>query len=49
MNPTATILIGLGFGAGLMYLSDPEAGNRRRALIGGKLRRGLREAGEAQT
>jgi uncharacterized membrane protein len=47
MNPRATMLIGLGLGASLMYLIDPVAGNRRRAILGGRLRRGWRKAGDA--
>jgi uncharacterized membrane protein len=47
VNPTATMLIGLGLGTSLMYLIDPEAGNRRRAVLGGRVRRGLRKAGDA--
>ena len=33
MKGIFTILTGLGVGAALMYLFDPEGGNRRRALI----------------
>jgi len=33
MKGIITILAGLGAGAALMYLLDPEGGNRRRALI----------------
>lgn len=33
MNRTIGILGGLGLGAGLMYLCDPEQGRRRRALL----------------
>jgi uncharacterized membrane protein len=47
MNPAATLLIGLGVGASLMYLIDPQGGNRRRAVIGDKVKRGLRKAGDA--
>lgn len=32
-----TLLLGAGLGAGLMYLFDPERGNRRRALLGDQL------------
>jgi uncharacterized membrane protein len=27
-------LVGIGIGAGLMYVLDPQQGNRRRALVG---------------
>jgi uncharacterized membrane protein len=37
MNPMALMLIGLGVGASLMYLTDPQTGNRR----------GIRKAGDA--
>jgi uncharacterized membrane protein len=47
MNPIATMLIGLGLGASLMYLIDPQAGNRRRAILGDRVRRGVRKAGDA--
>jgi hypothetical protein len=47
MNPAATLLIGLGVGASLMYLIDPQGRNRRRAVIGDKVKRGLRKAGDA--
>jgi BON domain len=47
MNPIATMLIGLGVGASLMYLIDPQAGNRRRAILGDRVRRGVRKAGDA--
>ncbi|MDQ3089147.1 MAG: hypothetical protein M3Q78_11210 [Acidobacteriota bacterium] len=33
MNRILAILGGIGFGAFLMYLFDPQGGNRRRALI----------------
>jgi hypothetical protein len=33
MDRTLTFLAGAGLGAGLMYLLDPQAGRRRRALI----------------
>src|ERR1041385_3242642 len=32
-DTTATLLWGLGVGAGLMYLFDPDRGKRRRALV----------------
>lgn len=36
----------IGAGAGLMFLLDPQTGNRRRALLRDKLRRFSRSAGE---
>ena len=33
MKGIFTLLGGIGLGAGLMYLMDPEGGNRRRSLI----------------
>lgn len=33
MNKVAAVLTGVGIGAGLMYLFDPDRGNRRRALM----------------
>jgi hypothetical protein len=33
MREIIAILCGVGIGAGLMYLFDPQGGNRRRALI----------------
>lgn len=33
MKNTVAILSGVGIGAALMYLFDPQGGNRRRALI----------------
>ena len=37
MKGLFAILAGLGVGAGLMYLLDPDRGNRRRALIRDKV------------
>jgi hypothetical protein len=36
MDRALSMLTGVGLGAGLMYLLDPQMGRRRRALLGGK-------------
>lgn len=46
MSPRFTWAAMLGLGAGVMYLLDPQLGNRRRALIRDKMRRFSRQAGE---
>jgi uncharacterized membrane protein len=46
MKTGIPLLIGLGLGAGLMYVLDPQGGNRRRALLRDKLARGLRKSKE---
>jgi osmotically-inducible protein OsmY len=46
MNPRYTWAAMLGVGAGLMFLLDPQAGNRRRKLLRDKLRRFSRQAGD---
>ena len=46
MNSRYTWAALLGLGAGVMFLFDPQAGNRRRALLRDKLRRYSRQAGE---
>jgi osmotically-inducible protein OsmY len=46
MNSRYTWAALLGLGAGVMFLFDPKAGNRRRALLRDKLRRYSRQAGE---
>ena len=45
-NPLA-LLGGLGLGAGLMYLLDPDGGRRRRALARDKAVHGLKASGKA--
>ena len=44
-----TILAGIGIGAGLMYLLDPDRGNRRRALIRDKMVKLNRQTQETVT
>ena len=46
MNITS-LLVGAGAGAGLMYLLDPDAGNRRRALMRDQLMRARNLTGDA--
>ena len=47
MKGIIAILSGIGVGAGLMYLLDPERGNRRRALIRDKMVKVNRQTQEA--
>jgi gas vesicle protein len=47
MRGIIAILAGLGVGAAVMYLFDPEGGNRRRALIRDKAVRLNRQTREA--
>jgi gas vesicle protein len=47
MRGIFAILTGLGIGAALMYLFDPEGGNRRRALIRDKAVKFNRQTKEA--
>ncbi|WP_447980059.1 SRPBCC family protein [Candidatus Nitrospira bockiana] len=47
MNRVMLLLSGAGIGAGLMYILDPEGGNRRRALVRDKLSRAANVTGEA--
>ena len=47
MKGIFAILTGLGVGAAVMYLFDPEGGNRRRALIRDKAVRLNRQTREA--
>ena len=46
MKGVIAALAGLGLGAGLMYLLDPDRGNRRRALIRDKMTRLNRQTQE---
>jgi len=45
--PTAALLAGVGVGAVVMYLLDPEQGRRRRALLRDQLLKAQRVTGEA--
>ena len=47
MRGVFAILAGLGIGAGLMYLFDPQDGNRRRSLIKDKATKFNRQTREA--
>jgi hypothetical protein len=47
MNKGITLAVGLAVGARLMYLLDPDRGQRRRALLRDKLRHGAHQAGDA--
>ena len=47
MRGIISILAGLGAGAALMYLLDPDRGNRRRALIRDKMVKLNRQTQEA--
>jgi hypothetical protein len=47
MRTGMPLLIGLGLGVGLMYVLDPQGGNRRRAVMRDKLARGLRKSKDA--
>jgi uncharacterized membrane protein len=47
MGKTLSLLKGLGLGAGVMYLLDPQSGNRRRALLRDQAVRILHQAGDA--
>lgn len=47
MREIIAILGGIGLGAALMYLLDPDRGNRRRALIRDKMVRLNRQTQEA--
>ena len=43
MNKTALLIGGLGLGAGLIYMLDPERGERRRAMARTQLERYRRQ------
>jgi uncharacterized membrane protein len=47
MNKGLSVIAGIGLGAGLEYLFDPERGNRRRAVIRDKTVRALNKTGDA--
>jgi uncharacterized membrane protein/gas vesicle protein len=47
MNKGLSVIAGIGLGAGLEYLFDPERGNRRRAMIRDKTVRALNKTGDA--
>lgn len=47
MREIIAVLGGIGLGAGLMYLLDPDRGNRRRALIRDKVVKLNRQTQEA--
>lgn len=47
MQRRAAFMTGLGAGAALMFLIDPERGRRRRAVLRGKIVRGAHVAGDA--
>jgi len=47
MNKGLTLISGIGLGAGLMYILDPDKGNRRRALARDKVMRALNKSGDA--
>jgi hypothetical protein len=47
MNKSVTVFSGVGLGAGLMYLLDPDRGRRRRALVRDKAASSFRKTQEA--
>src|SRR5690348_2321779 len=46
-SSTLSFISGMGLGAGIMYVFDPDRGNRRRAMAQQKLYRIVRRGGEA--
>lgn len=49
MRNILAVLAGIGVGAALMYLLDPQGGNRRRSLLRDKATAFKNDAGEAIT
>ncbi|HET9530117.1 MAG TPA: BON domain-containing protein, partial [Blastocatellia bacterium] len=47
MNKGLGLISGIGLGAGLMYILDPDRGNRRRALMRDKVSRAANRMGDA--
>ena len=47
LNTTLTFIGGIGLGAGLMYLLDPDRGNRRRARLRDTAARTIHQTGDA--
>lgn len=47
MNRTVAVLSGMSVGAGVVYMLDPQFGNRRRALLRDKVTRAAHKTGDA--